>query len=202
MTSQSVTPPGEERKGERTRAAVLAAAARRFRWNGFDATTLSDIADDLSITRSAVLHHFSSKANLLEEIVRPFMEKLDEVLDAAAAAGPFNLASRRKLVVDLVDFMSAHRDVTALLTRDITVHAHLPPELQLRDRMLRFMRITQDANDAHPQATTRALAAIGAVARPIAAEDDVVDLTDPVTRALLVQVVMAVLKTPLPDQPR
>ncbi|HYF46217.1 MAG TPA: helix-turn-helix domain-containing protein [Acidimicrobiales bacterium] len=191
-------PKPEERKGDRTRAGILAAAATRFHRDGFDGTTLADIADDLGITRSAVLHHFASKAALLEELVRPFMEKLDEVLDATAGAGPFTVASRRRFVVDLIDFLSEHHDVAALLTRDITVHGHLPADLQLRDRAGRFLLITQEANDLHPLAATRSLAALGTVVRPLAS-DDLVDFGDPATRALLVEAVLAVLKVPLPD---
>jgi AcrR family transcriptional regulator len=195
-------PPTEERKGVRTRAAILEAAARRFRRDGFDGTTLADIADDLGITRSAVLHHFNSKAALLQEIVRPFMDKLDEVLDATAVAGPFTATSRRRFVVDLVDFLADNHDVAALLTRDLSVHPHLPPELQLRDRALRFMEITRQANDNHPLAAVRSLAALGTTVRPLAAEEGVVDFADPATRTLLVNAAMAVLKTPLPDQSR
>jgi len=195
----SSSPKPDARKGDRTRAGILAAAAHRFRRDGFDGTTLADIADDLGITRSAVLHHFSSKAALLEQLVRPFMETLDEVLDATAAAGPFTVASRRRFVVDLIDFLSDHHDVAALLTRDIRVHSHLPGDLQLRDRAARFLLITQEANDGHALAATRSLAALGTVVRPLAS-DDLVDFADPSTRALLVSAVLAVLKIPLPDQ--
>jgi AcrR family transcriptional regulator len=190
----------DERKGERTRAAIVAAAAARFRRDGFDGTTLAAIADDLGITRSAVLHHFSSKATLLEQLVRPFMEKLDEVLDATASAGPFTVASRRRFVEDLIEFLSEHHDVAALLTRDINVHAHLPDDLQLRDRAARFLVITQQANDGHPLAAVRSLAALGTFVRPLASED-LVDFADPATRALLVAAALAVLKIPLPEPP-
>lgn len=194
-------PKPEERKGDRTRAGILDAAARRFRRDGFDGTTLADIADDLGITRSAVLHHFSSKAALLEHLVRPFVEKLDEVLDETAVAGPFTVASRRRFVVDLIDFLSDRHDVAALLTRDIRVHSHLPDDLQLRDRAARFLVITREANHGHALAATRSLAALGTVVRPLAS-DDLVDFRDPATRALLVSAVLAVLKIPLPDQGR
>jgi AcrR family transcriptional regulator len=200
--SGAPAPPPEERKGLRTRSAILDAAARRFRTAGFDGTTLADIADDLGITRSAVLHHFTSKAALLEEIVRPFMEKLDEVLDATEEAGPFTPTSRRRFVVDLIDFLCDHCDVAVLVTRDLAVHPHLPPDLQLRDRALRFLRVTTQANANHPLAPVRSMAALGTVIRPLAAEPGIVDLDDPATRALMVDVAMAVLKTPLPDQPR
>jgi hypothetical protein len=38
--------------------------------------------------------------------------------------------------------------------------------------------------------------------RPLAAPDDLVDLDDPATRAMLVNAVMAVLKLPLPVLPK
>jgi AcrR family transcriptional regulator len=195
----TVPPPTEPRKGERTRAAILTAAAASFRADGFDATTLAGVAEQLGITRSAVLHHFRSKAALLEEIVRPFLDGLDAVLDRAAAAGPFSAASRRQIVVEVVELAVDHRDTVVLLSRDISVHPHLPPELQLQSRVLRFVEVTRSANADHPQALARSLAALGAVMRPLAAPDDLVDLDDPATRALLVKAAMAVLKTPLPE---
>lgn len=197
----TIPPPTEPRKGERTRAAILEAAARRFRDDGFDATTLAGIADQLGITRSAVLHHFTSKAALLEEIVRPFMDALDAVLDQAAAAGPFTAPSRRRFVIDVVELTAVHRDAVVLLTRDISVHPQLPDDLQLSARIGRFIETTTQANEGHPQALARALAAVGAVMRPLAADDDLVDLDDPATRAFLVSAAMAVLKLPLPVSP-
>jgi AcrR family transcriptional regulator len=193
-------PAVEERKGERTRAAILTAAAARFRRDGFDATTLADIAEDLGITRSAVLHHFTTKATLLEEIVRPVLVKLDEVLDAVDHAGPFTIASRRRFVVDLVDFIADNHHVVSMLTRDITVHAHLPEDLQVSDRAARFVAVTGAANDFHPLAVVRSLAALGTAVRPLAS-DDVVDFEDPEVRALLVDAALAVLKLPLPHPP-
>ena len=58
MPTLTLPPPTEARKGERTRAAILATAARSFRVDGFEGTTLAGIAEQLGITRSAVLHHW------------------------------------------------------------------------------------------------------------------------------------------------
>jgi AcrR family transcriptional regulator len=202
MDTLSHPPPTEERKGERTRAAILEAAAGSFRQNGFEATTLAGIADQLGITRSAVLHHFRSKDSLLQEVVRPFMDGLDRVLDDAAAAGKFSAPSRRRFVIAIVDLVAAHRNAIVLLTRDISVHSHLPEELQLANRIHRFVGITTEANEDHPHALARSLAAIGSVMRPVGASDDLVDLDDPATRAFLVSAAMAVLKVPLPVLPK
>jgi AcrR family transcriptional regulator len=198
MTALTLPPPAET-KGERTRAAILAAAGRSFRHEGFDGTTLADVAEQLGITRSAVLHHFTSKAALLEEVVRPFFERLDDIFDLRADAGPFTGAARRKVISDIVDVCAEHRDVLVLLNRDARVHQQLPADLQLADRVQRWVEVTQADFADEPQAVTRALAAVGAVARPLAAPDELVDTDDPVTRSLLVQSALAVLKVPLPD---
>ena len=195
----TLPPPTEARKGERTRAAILATAARSFRVDGFEGTTLAGIAEQLGLTRSAVLHHFSSKAALLADVVRPFIEGMDAVLDAAAAAGPFTVASRKRFVVELVDLCAEQRDAVVLLTRDVSVQAHLPADLQMADRLVRFVAMTQEANAGNPYSLTRSLAMVGGVARALAAPDEQVDTDDPVTRAMLVQIAIAVLKVPLPD---
>jgi AcrR family transcriptional regulator len=198
MQTLTLPPPTEARKGERTRAAIIQAAARSFRNEGFDGTTLAGVAEQLGITRSAVLHHFSSKAALLEEVVRPFFEHLDSIFSLRAQGGPFTGARRRQIVTDLVDVCADNRDVLVLLTRDVSVHLHLPADLQLADRVQRWVEVTQVDYAAQPQAVARALAAVGAVARPLAAPDELVDTDDPATRAMLVQSAIAVLKLPLP----
>jgi AcrR family transcriptional regulator len=199
MDTLTAPPPTEARKGERTRAAILETAARSFRNEGFEGTTLAGVAEELGITRSAVLHHFTSKAALLEEVCRPFFVGLDAVLDQTADAGPFTVASRKRFVVELVDLCAAHRDAVVLLATDLSVHAHLPPDLQMSDRLLRWVPMTQAANAGHPHALTRSLAMVGAVSRALSAADDQVDTDDPATRQLLVQIALAVLKVPLPD---
>ena len=49
---------------ERTRAALLAAADRRFETQGYLGTTLSEIAADAGLTKGAVYANFRSKADL------------------------------------------------------------------------------------------------------------------------------------------
>jgi AcrR family transcriptional regulator len=53
-----------ERKA-RTRAQLLAAAARVYSRRGFDSATLDEVAEDAGYTKGAVYDHFGSKENLL-----------------------------------------------------------------------------------------------------------------------------------------
>jgi TetR/AcrR family transcriptional regulator len=72
----------------RTRA--LAAAPRLFAERGFDGTTIQLIADEVGVSKPAVLHHFPSKEDLrravLEAILQHWRDVLPRLLLAATAS--------------------------------------------------------------------------------------------------------------------
>lgn len=72
------------------RGQVLAAATRLLASRGFEGTTLQAIADEVGVTKPAVLHHFASKELLrlavLESIVAHWQEALPRLLKAATAS--------------------------------------------------------------------------------------------------------------------
>jgi TetR/AcrR family transcriptional regulator, cholesterol catabolism regulator len=63
------------------RAEMCRAAAQLFRERGFDATSVSDIARALGLTKAGLYHHFESKEALLFEIMTFGLERVrDEVV--------------------------------------------------------------------------------------------------------------------------
>jgi AcrR family transcriptional regulator len=58
----------QEGKGERTRQRIRTAALRSFRENGYDATTVRRIADELGMSVGATNYHFPSKNHLIQEL--------------------------------------------------------------------------------------------------------------------------------------
>ncbi|RSM45255.1 TetR family transcriptional regulator [Amycolatopsis balhimycina DSM 5908] len=74
-----------EQYSEATRAALLAAATRRFAEHGFAGTALEDIAGDIQATRGAIYHHFAGKGALFEAVFEQ-LETDSTALCAAAAA--------------------------------------------------------------------------------------------------------------------
>lgn len=56
---------GSYAKGTRTREALIDAALEHFSRSGYRGAQLASIATSVGVTRSAVLHHFSSKEELL-----------------------------------------------------------------------------------------------------------------------------------------
>ncbi|MFA7601560.1 MAG: TetR/AcrR family transcriptional regulator [Novosphingobium sp.] len=61
---------GARGQGVDRRELILAAATRRFAEYGFEATTVRQIADEVNILSGSLYHHFATKEEILEEIVR------------------------------------------------------------------------------------------------------------------------------------
>ena len=74
-----------EQYSEATRAALLAAATRRFAEHGFAGTALEDIAADIQATRGAIYHHFAGKGALFEAVFEQLETEATKLCAAAAA---------------------------------------------------------------------------------------------------------------------
>jgi AcrR family transcriptional regulator len=181
------------RTGQDTRNAILYVGAEAFRDAGYDVATLEQIATRLSITRPAVLHHFRSKRDLLNEIVRPVLAKLDDVLDRFEEEAPLDARGRRRFFTELVDFACDNRAVTSLLVLDLTAHRHLDDDLQISDRAARFAGLVAQSHD-EPHALVAAIAALGTIVRPISAPAATVDLSTAESRRVLVECALGALR--------
>jgi AcrR family transcriptional regulator len=69
-----------------TRERILAVANELFIEQGYEGTSLREIADRLDITKAALYYHFRSKDEILETLLEPFDTLLDELLSRLEAA--------------------------------------------------------------------------------------------------------------------
>jgi AcrR family transcriptional regulator len=106
-----------------TRARILEAALDLFSEQGFEGTTLQQIADRLGLTKAALYYHFRSKDDLLWALHTPAAADLDRLLDAHAAL-PDTTARRRQFVEDYTNFLLRHRRLIAYTFRDLATLAH------------------------------------------------------------------------------
>lgn len=187
-------PAGADRTGAQTRQAIIETAARIFWAKGYESATLGEIADELDITRSAVLHHFDSKATLLGEVMEPLVVAIDSLLDRREAAGRLTARTRRPFLVDLVDLICDHPAASGIMAYDHGVRFHLAEQLQIDQRAQRFAAIVTVAQD-DDYAVVRALAAVGAILRPVYSSSDLIDLDDPGVRRTIVDCAMGVFST-------
>jgi AcrR family transcriptional regulator len=147
-----------------TRAQILEAARRLFVRQGYQHTSIREIAEQLGMTKTAVLYHFPTKADLLAAVAEPFVADL-----ATAIEG---VASRQELFEGLLDVYLRHRG----LLRDNVMHdlALLAQGPILR----RFTELLFEANRiaAGPAPSlrdkVRAAQAIAALSDPVVAYAD------------------------------
>jgi TetR/AcrR family transcriptional regulator, cholesterol catabolism regulator len=70
------------------RERILAAAAKRFADHGFGATTVRQIAEDVKVLSGSLYHHFATKEEMLDAIVRgPVLRLQDLARDIAEGPG-------------------------------------------------------------------------------------------------------------------
>ena len=111
-----------------SRQEILRAAARLFQQQGYDATSMSDVAAALKLSKGGLYHHFQSKDEILFNLMDHAMNITQErVLDRVAGiADPEERL--RKLIQLHIAVVLGERD------REITVMLHenhpLPPPLR------------------------------------------------------------------------
>jgi AcrR family transcriptional regulator len=113
------TPPGPARRGRPgyDQETVLRRAVELFNRQGYDATSVGDLARELGVTKSAIYHHVPSKEALLAAALDEALDEL-EALVAAARRSEGSAADRlRDVVRRSVEVLLAHQPAVTLLLR-------------------------------------------------------------------------------------
>jgi TetR/AcrR family transcriptional regulator len=104
-------PPAPPRQN--TSNELRAIALEQFASVGFAGTSLQQIADAAGYSKSSVLYHFASKEALLNDVLTPAIDRLEDILDRfAASTGATNeesVAARDRFVDDFIDFLLQYR---------------------------------------------------------------------------------------------
>jgi AcrR family transcriptional regulator len=110
---------------------VLTIAVQLFNEQGYDATSVADLAGRLGLTKSALYHHFTSKEELLALALDSALTALEGALDDAEAR-PASAADRlREVIRGAVDALIDHLPEVTLLLR---VRGNSPTEQHALDR--------------------------------------------------------------------
>ena len=170
---------------------VLRVAIELFNRQGYDATSMGDLARELGLTKSAIYHHVPSKEHLLESAIDEALDALTASLDEVAAtpgldAGERLRAAVRGSVVVLVEHLPA---VTLLLR----VRGNTPAEKaalrrrrEIDDRLADMVRGAAEAGairgDLDPLLTSRLLfGMVNSMTEWLRDDTDVEQLADTVT---------------------
>lgn len=135
--SVSSPEPAKSRSAQRTedtRDAILRAAELRFAAKGFYPTRLEDIADDVGITRTAVIYHFRDKEALYNAVLETLFTQLDNVIKLALSADAPFLEKIEKAVTAWVQFAGQRPTLMRLFMREVA-----GSEEGLREEVSRFV---------------------------------------------------------------
>ncbi len=139
---RSSSPRGAGGAAPSRREELLATAAEVFARQGYDATTVREIADAAGILAGSLYYHFDSKESILDEILSGFLGELWTGYDAVLGAGLGPRATLEALVVESFREIDRHRDAVAIYQRERHL-AGQPRFGYLADSMHRFEHIWQ-----------------------------------------------------------
>ena len=107
------------------RALIVAAATELFCTRGYEHVAMGDIADAVAVGPSALYRHFSSKQDLLEEVVFSGLDSVTTVV------GTMEFDDVDQSLLAVAELAVASRNIGILVEREAR---HLPDEAQIRLR--------------------------------------------------------------------
>ncbi len=70
----------EPARGRETRARIQAVAVELFTEQGYDGTSLREIAERLNVTKAALYYHFKSKEDIVASLVEDYVGQIDDLI--------------------------------------------------------------------------------------------------------------------------
>ncbi len=125
---------------ESSRAAIMQAALRLFAERGYHATTISAIAREAGIAKGLVYNYFSSKQELLEQVVLLGFREFENVMPALATAR--HPAERLQRLFELSETLT--REKTEFFRLYFMVLLQVNRDERLREVIHRYSQILFD----------------------------------------------------------
>lgn len=131
---------------------ILHAAARLFSEQGYDRTSIRDIAGEVGLLPGSVYHHFASKEALYLAVHREGFKRVQERAKAAAAAGRDPWDSLRRACEVHVSGMVGDSPIDRITGRSLAFTGHQNLLAMTRDDREAFEKVYRDLIDALPLA--------------------------------------------------
>jgi AcrR family transcriptional regulator len=187
---------------EDTRDQIRTAALELFVRQGYEMTSLREIADRVGITKASLYYHFPSKQALLTAIVEPLVKGWERFA-AEVVNLPQTPEHMRLALAAYLDMMMSHRSIATLLMRDAgAVVAVIAPLVESVTAVVRQVQTWLAGPDPTGPARIRAQVALETVGVAMSSAGLLPDVTDDELRATLLDAAAAVLRLPDPQPVR
>lgn len=120
------------KKSERTRIRILDAAARTLARQGYGGTRLEDIAAAIDIKTGSLYYYFSSREELVKEVLEIAISRVGDALKKRMAELPPDATSREKITSAIEMYLMMVLQIDAYAAASFRITRNLPPTLEQR----------------------------------------------------------------------
>ena len=89
----------EGRRGGGTREKIQQVALELFAEQGYDKTSLREIAERLKVTKAALYYHFRTKDDIVASLFDDYIHEIDRIVEWARGQGEITNAIRREIIL-------------------------------------------------------------------------------------------------------
>jgi AcrR family transcriptional regulator len=147
------------RENADTRTRIQDVALELFIEQGYEATSLREIAEKLGVTKAALYYHFKTKEDIVASMMDARMAAMDELI-AWAQGQPRTPQTRRDFIRRYAAGLmrGRHHEMMRFFERNQTALRDNPGALKMRDRMLSMLDILTDPDAPLAEQLKRSLA--------------------------------------------
>jgi AcrR family transcriptional regulator len=182
-----------ETRARDTKGEIHRAALELFSGQGYEKTSLREIAEQVGITKASLYYHYSSKQDLLKAIIGTFFDDINHVLRQAETV-EWSLEREQELLNAYLDVVIKHRGTGPTVLRDIAaVLAAFGDDLDDLIARSRAFQLWLAGPDPTPRDRVLAAAAVEVVGAVLSSGLEPAQLGDAELRQTLLEAATAVL---------
>jgi len=131
-----------------TRTRIQAVALELFIEQGYEATSLREIAERLGVTKAALYYHFKTKEDIVASLIQDRIQDLNQLLDWAEAQPP-GPELREEIIRRYSEELhrGRHHDTMRFFERNQTALRDHPKNAEFRDVMVRILNVLSSPDD-------------------------------------------------------
>jgi AcrR family transcriptional regulator len=114
-------------RGRDTRARLRELALQLFAEQGYEKTSLREIAEHLGVTKAALYYYFKSKEDIVRSLVEDYMAEMDELIEWGKAQ-PRTPATKTEIVRRYLGIVAGGAEVFRMLQQNQAAVASLASE--------------------------------------------------------------------------
>ena len=182
-----------ETRARDTKGEIHRAALELFSVQGYEKTSLREIAEQVGITKASLYYHYSSKQDLLRAIIGTFFDDINRVFELVDTL-PWSAETERELLAAYLDVVISHRDTGPTLLRDIAaVLAAFGDDLDDLITRSRSFQVWLAGPDPSPRDRVLSAAAVEVIGAALSAGMDPSELSNADLRDHLLDAATAIL---------